>query len=141
MGYAPPITSDPPFHMDARRLLLPAFAPKASPELEEATREFCRELLDDLLADGTDDLVDAAVRYAQHIPVRVIAQMLGVPGEDGDRFRMFIHRIIEKPGEVRRHARVRGDAGLLPAPTVAAGREEPPPNDLVGYLSWGRGRR
>ena len=29
MGSAPPITSDPPFHADARRLLLPAFSPKA----------------------------------------------------------------------------------------------------------------
>ena len=29
IGIAPPITSDPPFHADARRLLLPAFGPKA----------------------------------------------------------------------------------------------------------------
>ena len=29
VGYAPPITSDPPFHEIARRLLLPAFSPKA----------------------------------------------------------------------------------------------------------------
>src|SRR4029453_16629203 len=28
IGVAPPITSDPPFHQDARRLLLPAFGPK-----------------------------------------------------------------------------------------------------------------
>ena len=28
-GVSPPISSDPPFHHDARRLLLPAFAPKA----------------------------------------------------------------------------------------------------------------
>src|ERR1700712_1026300 len=28
IGGAPPITSEPPFHHDARRLLLPAFAPK-----------------------------------------------------------------------------------------------------------------
>src|SRR5258708_3291004 len=29
IGAAPPITSDPPFHAEARRLLLPAFSPKA----------------------------------------------------------------------------------------------------------------
>ncbi|MFM9226791.1 MAG: hypothetical protein ACKOQ1_09260 [Actinomycetota bacterium] len=28
IGGAPPITSDPPFHQHARRILLPAFAPK-----------------------------------------------------------------------------------------------------------------
>ena len=27
---APPITSDPPFHTDARRMLLPYFSPKQS---------------------------------------------------------------------------------------------------------------
>ena len=33
------------------------------------------------------DVVDAAVDYAQHIPVRVIAKMLGFPQEDADIFR------------------------------------------------------
>ena len=31
MGYAPPITADPPFHMDSRRILLPAFGAPARP--------------------------------------------------------------------------------------------------------------
>jgi hypothetical protein len=28
-----------------------------------------------------------ALRYAQHIPVRVIAHMLAIPEDDGERFR------------------------------------------------------
>ena len=98
IGYAPPITSDPPFHAIARRLLLPAFSPKVIARWEPEARAACRELLDDLLAGG-GDIVDAATQYAQHLPVRVIAEMLGVPKEDGDKFRMFIHRILEAPGE------------------------------------------
>jgi cytochrome P450 len=98
VGYAPPITSDPPFHEKARRILLPAFSPKAVQPLEQPTREFCAGLMDDIVASGRSE-VDAAVDYAQHIPVRVIAHMLGVPPEDGDRFRLFIHRILEKPGQ------------------------------------------
>lgn len=97
MGYAPPITSDPPFHATARRLLLPAFAPKEIDRWETATRRACRELLDEIIATGATE-VDAAVQYTQHIPVRVIAEMLGVPREDGDKFRTFIHRILEAPG-------------------------------------------
>ncbi|MBK5223473.1 MAG: cytochrome P450 [Acidimicrobiia bacterium] len=97
IGYAPPITSDPPFHQVARRLLLPAFAPKQIDRWEPVARATCQELLDELLADGAD-VVDAAAQYAQHIPVRVIADMLGVPREDGDKFRTFIHRILEVPG-------------------------------------------
>lgn len=89
VGYAPPITSDPPFHAIARRLLLPAFSPREIAKWEPAARETCNELIDELLADGAD-VVDAAEQYAQHIPVRVIADMLGLPKGDGDKFRMFI---------------------------------------------------
>ena len=91
-GIAPPISSDPPFHHGARRLLLPAFSPKAVAVLEPFTRAYCNELLD--AVDGKD-LIDAAVDYAQHIPVRVIAKMLGFPPEDADTFRMFVHNALE----------------------------------------------
>ncbi len=97
MGPAPPITSDPPFHGIARRLLLPPFAPKPINALEPYTRQYCNDLIDTLLASEGDE-VDAAVGYAQHIPVRIIAKMLGLPEEDGEIFRKFIHAIIETPG-------------------------------------------
>ena len=93
IGGAPPITSDPPFHAMARRLMLPAFAPKKIEALEPFTRELCNELLDSL--EGKD-VVDAAVDYAQHIPLRVIAKMLGFPASDADYFRHIIHLILEE---------------------------------------------
>jgi len=92
IGVAPPITSDPPFHMGARRLLLPAFGPKKIAEYEPFTRDLCRELLDAI--DGKAE-VDAAVEYAQHIPLRVIVKMLGFPQDDADLFRRFIHQVLE----------------------------------------------
>lgn len=92
IGVAPPITSDPPFHADARRMLLPAFGPKAVAGYEQFTRDLCRELLDKIA--GKAD-IDAAVDYARHIPVRVIVKMLGFPQEDADIFREFIHLVIE----------------------------------------------
>jgi cytochrome P450 len=92
IGIAPPITSDPPFHAMARRLLLPAFAPKAVEALEPFTRQLCRDLLD--VTAGQPD-IDAAVDYAQHIPLRVIVKMLGFPQEDADVFRRFIRMILE----------------------------------------------
>lgn len=98
MGYAPPITSDPPFHALARKILLEFFSPKAIEGWEPIARETCRELIADIKASGAD-VTDAATEYAQHIPVRVIADMLGLPREDGDKFRGFIHRIMEEPGQ------------------------------------------
>ncbi|MEM9517531.1 MAG: cytochrome P450, partial [Actinomycetota bacterium] len=72
IGVAPPITSDPPFHNVARRILLPPFAPKKIAALEPEVRELCNGLLDGLgdLEPG-QSVVDAAVQYAQHIPIRV----------------------------------------------------------------------
>ena len=89
---APPITSDPPEHTPARKLLLPAFAPQVIARLEPRTRALCRELLD---AIGEAKTCDGAVDYAQHIPVRLIAHMLGVPEKDGDLFRRWIHLVLE----------------------------------------------
>jgi cytochrome P450 len=87
----PPITSDPPEHTPARKLLLPAFAPKEIAKLEERTRAICRSLLD---AIGDSPTCDGAVDYAQHIPVRVIAHMLGVSEDNGDLFRDWIYRSL-----------------------------------------------
>src|SRR5262249_13897891 len=92
IGVAPPITSDPPFHQLARRVLLPAFGPKKNAEYEGFHREVCRELLDAMEGQNT---VDAAVDYAQHIPLRVIVKMLGFPQDDADLFRRFIHMVLE----------------------------------------------
>jgi cytochrome P450 len=91
-GVAPPISSDPPFHQGARRLLLPAFAPQAIDKLEPATRAYCEELVEALRGQA---VVDAAEGYAQHIPVRVIAKMLGLPEEDADVFRRFVNHVLE----------------------------------------------
>ena len=135
VGFAPPITSDPPFHDKARRILLPAFSPKAVAPLEDLTRTFCAELVDELLADviaGDRDVVDAATEYTQHIPVRVIAHMLGVPKEDGPKFRTFIHRILEKPGQSGPIDEE--DTMIFYLQEIIAAHRESPSDDLVSYL-------
>ena len=92
IGGSPPISSDPPFHHDARKLLLPAFTKAEIATQEPATRAFCHSLIDTF--EG-QDVADAAGDYAQHIPMRVIADMLGFPPEDGPRFRVFVEDLLE----------------------------------------------
>ena len=101
VGAAPPISSDPPFHHSARKLLLPAFTKSAVGRLEPGTREFCHELIDSFAGR---DVVDAAREYAQHIPMRVIGDMLGFPPADRHRFGEFVEGVLEgvnDPPEVR----------------------------------------
>ncbi|MEZ5233789.1 MAG: cytochrome P450 [Acidimicrobiales bacterium] len=132
IGEAPPITSDPPFHHEARRLLLPAFAPRLIAPWEEEVRRLCNELLD---AMGDVDVVDLARQYAQHIPVNVIARMLGFPVEDSELFRQFVHEVLEavdEPAEVRAASTERLEAYIDAQIAAHAGR--PPGDDLTAYL-------
>jgi cytochrome P450 len=91
VGGTPPISSDPPFHHDARKLLLPAFTKTAISRYEESTRAFCHSLIDAFDGQHT---ADAAEDYAKYIPMRVIGDMLGLPSEDTPRFAQFVEDVI-----------------------------------------------
>jgi len=133
IGVAPPITSDPPFHMGARRLLLPAFGPKKIAEYEPFTRELCRELLDAL--EGRSEF-DAAVEYAQHIPLRVIVKMLGFPQDDADLFRRFIRQVLEDvdmSAEERQEVIMHGELDAYIDARVEE-HEREPRDDLTTFL-------
>jgi cytochrome P450 len=92
IGGAPPITSDPPFHQIARRLILPAFAPGPINALEPQVRALCEKHLDSLAGRSE---IDASADYAQFISPGVIATMLGFPEEDEDLFRDFVHLVLD----------------------------------------------
>ncbi|OPF94258.1 cytochrome P450 [Rhodopseudomonas palustris] len=89
---APPITSDPPEHKPAKRLLLPPFTPDAVAKLEPRVRAICNELIDAFIED---EGCDAATAYTKHIPVKTICHMLGIPEDDSDIFIRWIHEILE----------------------------------------------
>ncbi|HET6950504.1 MAG TPA: cytochrome P450, partial [Acidimicrobiales bacterium] len=133
IGLAPPITSDPPFHALARRLLLPAFSPKRIAALEPFTRELCAELLD---ATAGRAEIDAALDYAQHIPLRVIVRMLGFPQEDADVFRRFIRMVLEDVDQSAEERQAQVDEGELDAYMDARIAEHlaDPQDDLTTFL-------
>ncbi|MCB1000309.1 MAG: cytochrome P450 [Acidimicrobiales bacterium] len=134
IGGAPPITSDPPFHGVARRLLLPAFAPKVIEPWEPKVRELCVSLLD-RMGDVTpgETVVDAAVQYAQHIPVSVIRQMLGFPEQDEELFRKFVHDTLERIAEEPGTREGMDDLGEYIFDQIQDHRENPR-DDLTSYL-------
>jgi cytochrome P450 len=128
---APPITSDPPHHAAEKQVLLPPFTPAAIKRHEPRTRQICRDLIA-RFAGGSG--CDAAVDYAQEIPVRVIAHMLGVPEDDGDLFRKWIHEVLEL-GITDMAALMRA-VGEMTAYFAAelAKRRAAPTDDLISYL-------
>ncbi len=126
----PPISVDPPVHTWTRRLLLPWFSHQRVATYEPTTRELCNRLLDDIEANGTGD---AAVGYAQQIPVRVIGMVLGVPESMSDTFTGWVRDFLEFAyDEQRRRAARNGLITYLVG--LLAERRVDPGNDLISEL-------
>jgi cytochrome P450 len=104
----PPISADPPLHTWTRRLLLPWFSHRRVDGYVPMTRDLCGGLLDGFADSGH---ADAAAGYAQQIPVRVIAHILGVSTDMSDTFTMWVRDILEFADDPER--RQRGAEGLL----------------------------
>jgi cytochrome P450 len=88
----PPISADPPLHTWTRRLLLPWFSHHRVEGYVALTRQLCRGLLDGFAGAGQ---ADAAADYAQQIPVRVIAHILGVSTDMADTFTGWVRDVLE----------------------------------------------
>jgi cytochrome P450 len=104
----PPISADPPLHTWTRRLLLPWFSHRRVDGYVPMTRDLCRGLIDGFADAGQ---ADAAADYAQQIPVRVIAHILGVSTDMSDSFTLWVRDILEFADDPER--RKRGGEGLL----------------------------
>jgi len=128
---APPITSDPPEHRPARMVLLPPFTPDAMKKLEPRARALANELIDKFIERGS---ADAAVEYAQEIPVRLIAHMLGLPESDGDLYRKWIKMILED-GITNVNIAVEATGEMTQYfMGYVRDRAEKPTDDLISYL-------
>jgi cytochrome P450 len=75
---------DPPRHGQLRALVNRAFTPRRVAGLEARIRGLARGLIDDFIERGSCDLVEC---FSGPLPATVIAELLGVPAEDGLMFR------------------------------------------------------
>lgn len=128
----PPISTDPPDHQDIRRAILPFFAPKRMDAWAPAIKANCQELAEKIAARRK---ADAAVDYAQHIPVGAIATILGVDHSDGDRFRGWIRNFSEL-GDLDPQLRVRTNNEITEYLLAEiAQRRNKPGDDLISHLT------
>jgi cytochrome P450 len=126
----PPISADPPLHTWTRRLLLPWFSHRRVAGYESMTRQLCSGLLDSFVDTGR---ADAAAEYAQQIPVRVIAHILGVPTDLADTFTGWVRDVLEFADDPVR--RKRGSDELLAFfVDEVARRRIRPGDDLLSQL-------
>jgi len=83
---APFLFRDPPDHTRLRGLVQKAFTPRVVEGLRHRITELSNELLDAAMAEGRADQV---ADLAYPLPVQVIVEMLGVPAEDHEMFRVW----------------------------------------------------
>jgi cytochrome P450 len=77
------IVKDPPEHTRLRRLVSPAFTPRALQHLRPRVERIAEELLDRLDRERSFDFVDG---FAAPLPIQVICELLGVPYERRPEF-------------------------------------------------------
>ncbi|MEY4224361.1 MAG: hypothetical protein RIS33_1295 [Actinomycetota bacterium] len=126
----PPISADPPLHTWTRRLILPWMSPQKTASYEPMTRALCDKLIDGFIGAGQ---ADVAADYAQQIPVRVIAHILGVPPELSDTFTGWVRDVLEFAYDPERRRRgVMGVVGFFQ--NALADRRVNPSDDLISEL-------
>ncbi len=92
-GDAPSIiSSDPPIHTRMRKLVSRDFSPRAIRELEPRVRALTNALLDEIAEKRHFDLV---ADFAIPLPVRIIASILGIPGERYETFKRWSDTLID----------------------------------------------
>jgi cytochrome P450 len=84
------VVTDPPVHTRMRKLATKAFHPRKVAAMEGRIRELVDHYLDDFLASGEQDVVKG---FAFPLPATVIAELIGAPIEDADRFKVWSNEL------------------------------------------------
>jgi cytochrome P450 len=131
------VFADPPYHTRARMLVNKAFSPTSAERLRGRTRALIDDLLQPVRPAGQMEFVGA---FAQHLPVMVIAESMGVPVEHRMMIKEWSEEIsglffIKANEPDRRERSQRGLERLIEylAPLVRERRAHPK-DDLISAL-------
>ncbi len=85
------VFNDPPVHSRVRKLLAPAFSPRALKALQPRIEMLVDRLLDAAAERGTIDMIDD---FAAAIPVQLIGDLLGIPDTERGPLRSWSLAIL-----------------------------------------------
>jgi cytochrome P450 len=98
------LTADPPAHTRYRKLAMKAFTYKRVEAMSGYIAEVTNALIGGFVKDGACEFKSA---FANLLPITVIADALGVPRADMDRFRLWSDAFVVQLGGVSdKHARL-----------------------------------
>lgn len=127
--------TDPPRHHELRRVMSPAFTPRRIAALEGSVRRYIGELLDGLEPDRELEFVD---EVAAVVPLWVVAQLLGLPGDNITEFRRWTDEFVKmgSAGTVEELARAAAEIQPMAAYLMEAVAEKRrrPDDGLISLL-------
>ena len=128
-------------HLRLRRLLSKGFTPRTIESLRPNIQSLTDELLDQLIAEGgATGQIELMHAFAHKLPALVIADMLGVPREDQDKFVSWSDdlAILISSANPTYEIALAGQQGLIFMldyfRTIIAERRQRPTHDLVSLL-------
>jgi cytochrome P450 len=127
--------TDPPEHTRYRKLVQPAFAPSVVRSLEPVVHDRARSLIDRI---DTGEPVDFVTAVSIEYPLMIIADLLGVPGDEWERFYEWSEAAIpgarpEWTDEHRQSLMAEMQAYLVEVTDARRGR--PAGDDVVSILA------
>ena len=122
------ISLDPPRHRQLRTLVTQAFTPRSVADLSERITTITTDLLDQVAGRGKMDVIDD---LAYPLPMLVIAELLGVPRQDRDRFKAWSDAVVGVTGAGGGHLRAEMRAYFL---RIIEQRRREPQADLISAL-------
>ncbi len=96
------LNSDAPDHTRLRALVNKAFTSRIVDQLQGRIERVAHELLDRIQPQGQADLIDS---YALPLPIIVIADLLGIPTRDRNRFRTWSNALVVPSADEARNAK------------------------------------
>lgn len=120
-------------HLRQRNLVNKAFTTRIINSMQDRVQRIADELLDRVVAKGAMDLID---EYAFPLPIVVIAEMLGIPAADRDRFRAWSDAFVTpamNEDEWRKAERLLTEF-IEYLSAIFAERRRQPRNDLITAL-------
>ncbi|XSG76382.1 cytochrome P450 family protein [Herpetosiphon llansteffanensis] len=127
LGAKSMVSADGAEHSRLRSLVAKAFTPRYIENLRPRIQELADELLDQVQAQGSMDLVHD---YAYPLPINVISEMLGVPVDERDQMRLWSDALTshspESQGQLREFA--------MYVQKLIADKRRNPQDDLISKL-------
>lgn len=134
------LNTDPPDHTRLRALVNKAFTTRMVEQLSVRIEQIAHDLIDRIAHTESLHAIDLIHHFALPLPIMVIADLLGVPSRDHNRFRAWSNALVAPTADANRTSKKAAKARALMEDFIAylrevfAARRRAPQDDLITSL-------